>query len=102
MSGLASLISRPVLRMIPICSSLLSKEYFSSRWAPGRPPGRGPPCEDLYVSRLAFESTTINLCVSLSLLAIGTCCSATSCGRAGGGNDCVPAMVNDVSKSSDL
>jgi len=29
-------------------------------------------------------------CVSLSLLAIGACCSATSLGRSGGGRDWVP------------
>ena len=27
--------------------------------------------------------------VSLSLLEMGTCCSATNCGRLGGGSDCV-------------
>ncbi len=34
-SGLASLISRFILRITPMCSSLFSSEYFSSRGAPG-------------------------------------------------------------------
>lgn len=84
MSGRASLMSRPILRMTPMCSSLLRSEYFSSR------PFR-PPCDDLYVSRLAFDSTTINRFVSLSWAGIGVCCSATSCGSSGGGHDWVPA-----------
>ena len=73
MSGRASLISLFILRMTPMCSSLLRSEYFSSCL-----PGPLPPWEDLYVSKLAFESTTMRRCVSLSLEAIGTCCSATS------------------------
>jgi hypothetical protein len=84
MSGRASLMSRPILRMMPMWSSLLSREYFSSR---AEPPA--PPC-DLYVSRLAFERTTISRCVVLSLDAIGTCWSATSRGSSAGGNDWVP------------
>ena len=38
MSGLASLMSRFILRITPMCSSLFSSEYFSSRGAPGLPP----------------------------------------------------------------
>jgi hypothetical protein len=85
MSGRASLMSRFIFRMTPICSSLFRSEYFSSRMLPPR-----PPCDALYVSRLALDKTTINLCVFLSLEGIGTCCSATSCGSCGGGHDCVP------------
>ena len=76
-------MSRFIFRMTPICSSLLSKEYFSS-FTPPR-----PPWEALYVSRLAFDRTTISRWVSLSFDAIGTFCSATSCGSLGGGQDCV-------------
>lgn len=82
-SGRASLMSLPIFRMTPMCSSLLRSEYFAS-------PLR-PPCDDLYVSRLALESTTINRFVSLSWAGIGVCCSATSCGSSGGGHDWVPA-----------
>ena len=88
MSGRASLMSRFILRMTPMCSSLLSNEYLSSRCRPMRPPP--PPWEALYVSRLALERTTIRRCESLSLAGMGTCCSATSRGRAGGGSDWVP------------
>ena len=83
-SGRASLISRFIFRITPMCSSLFRREYFSSRRFPPR-----PPCDALYVSRLAWERTTTSLCVSLSWAAIGTCCSATSCGSWGGGHDCV-------------
>jgi len=82
-------MSRFILRMTPICSSLLSKEYLSSLCAPMRP---GPPCDALYVSRLALESTTMSRLVSLSDDATGTCCSATSCGNSGGGSDWVPVI----------
>lgn len=95
MSGRASLMSRFILRMTPMCSSLLSSEYLSSRCRPMRPPP--PPWEALYVSRLAFERTTIRRCESLSLAGMGWCCSATSRGRAGGGSDWVP--VNDAMAS---
>ncbi len=37
-SGRASLISRFILRMIPICSSLFNSEYLSSRIFAPRPP----------------------------------------------------------------
>jgi hypothetical protein len=83
-SGRASLMSLFILRIIPMCSSLFRSEYFSSR------PLR-PPCEGRYVSRLAFDRTTIKRWVSLSFAGIGTCCSATSCGSSGGGHDWVPA-----------
>ena len=79
-----------ILRMIPMCSSLLRSEYLSSLWTPIR---LAPPCVDLYVSRLALESTTMSLLVSLSVGGMATCCSATSCGSAGGGSDWVPAIV---------
>ena len=85
MSGLASLISRPIFRITPICSSLLSSEYFSSL-----PPGFSLWAAR-YVSREAFDKTTINRFVSLSPAAMGTCCSAMSRGSSGGGRDCVPA-----------
>jgi hypothetical protein len=61
--------------------------YFSSRPLPGL------ELTALKVSRLAWDRTTINRREFLSVDGIGTCCSATSCGRDGGGNDCVPAMV---------
>lgn len=43
MSGRASLMSRFILRMTPMCSSLFRSEYLSSRGRPGRP----TPCEAL-------------------------------------------------------
>lgn len=76
-------MSRFILRMTPICSSLLSNEYFSSLTEPIRP----AECEALYVSKLALERTTIRRLVSLSVGGIATCCSATNWGRAGGGKD---------------
>ena len=85
MSGRASLMSRFIFRITPMCSSLFRSEYLSSRMFPPR-----PPCDALYVSKLALDKTTTSLCVSLSLAAMGTCCSATSRGSAGGGHDCVP------------
>jgi len=91
-SGRASLMSRPIFRMTPICSSLFRSEYFSSLCTPGLP--FPPEKTALYVSRLALERTTMSLLVSLSVEGMGTCCSATSCGRAGGGRDCVPAIVS--------
>ena len=87
-SGRASLISRFIFLITPMCSSLFRREYFSSRIVPPR-----PPCDALYVSRLALDRTTTSLCVSLSWAAIGMCCSATSCGSAGGGHDCVPSQA---------
>ena len=81
-SGRASPMSLFIFRMTPICSSLFSSEYFSSLTTPPR-----LLWDDLYVSRLALERTTINLWVSLSLDAIGTCWWATSCGSSGGGHD---------------
>lgn len=93
MSGRASLISRFILRMTPICSSLFKSEYFSSRILLIR-----PPCDALYVSKLAFDNTTMSRWVSLSLEGMGVCCSATSCGSSGGGHDCVPKRLN-VSES---
>lgn len=101
MSGRASLISRPMRLMMPMCSSLLSSVYFSSRpTAPTRPafmlggitnepgPWAWPP--ERYVSREALLRTTMRRCVELSCAAMGTCCVATSCGSWGGGSDCVP------------
>lgn len=49
------------------------------------PPGLPPLWTARYVSRLAFDRTTISRCESLSLAAMGTCCSATSLGSSGGG-----------------
>jgi len=86
MSGRASLISRPILRMTPICSSLFSSEYFSS--LPGLPLWAAR-----YVSREAFDNTTINRFVSLSLVGIALCCSATRRGSSGGGRDCVRFLL---------
>src|SRR4051794_25986748 len=97
MSGRASLISRFILRITPMCSSLLSSEYRSSLAAPMR----AVLCEALYVSRLALDRTTMSRLVSLSLGAIGTCCSATSCGRAGGGSDWVPGEGAESGQQSE-
>jgi hypothetical protein len=96
MSGRASLMSRPILRMTPMWSSLLSRLYLSSR-APGPRP---VPCDALYVSRVALQSTTIRRCVSLSLVGMGACCSATSLGSSGGGIDCVPGGMTALSALS--
>jgi hypothetical protein len=44
-----------------------------------RPPGPCPePCEALYVSNVALQSTMIRRCVSFSLLAMGMRCSTTN------------------------
>lgn len=75
MSGLASEMSRFILRMMPMCSSLLRREYFSSRWTPMWP---GRECDDLYVSSDACDRTTIRRFESLSVGGMATCCSATS------------------------
>lgn len=83
-SGRASLISRFIFRMTPICSSLFSSENFSSLLPVL------PPREERKTSRVALDSTTISLCVTLSVSAMGTCCSATRHGSSGGGSDCVP------------
>src|SRR6185436_7710668 len=93
MSGLASLISRFILRMTPICSSLLRREYLSSRGTSLR---LGALCAALYVSRLALASTTIKRLVSLADDDMGTCCSATSLGSSGGGSDCVPIAAANL------
>ena len=89
-SGLASEISRFAFRITPMCSSEFSRVYFSSRPLPGFPEPTA-----LNVSRLALERTTMSRLEFLSVDGIGTCCSATSCGRDGGGKDCVPDMVED-------
>jgi len=71
-SGLASLMSRFIFLMMPMCSSLFSSVYFSSLTTPGLP-GRevaGGPC-----------ALALNFCV------------ATSCGSVGGGSDRVPSEV---------
>ena len=78
-------MSRFIFRITPICSSLFSSEYFSS--LPGMPGLPGPPWEALYVSRLALDRTTIRRCVCLSVVGMGTCCSAVSFGSDGGGSD---------------
>lgn len=96
MSGLASLMSRPILRITPMWSSLLSRLYLSSR-APGPRP---VPCDALYVSSVALHRTTIRRCVSLSLVGMGACCSATSLGSSGGGIDCVPVRSSVASALS--
>ena len=87
-SGRASLMSRFILRMTPMCSSLLSRVYFSSYRMPVL-----EMYEALYVSRLALESTTIRRRVDLSLALMGWCCSATSAGISGGGQDCDPVRA---------
>lgn len=80
-------MSRFIFRSTPMCSSLLRREYLSSRCMPVR---LDPPCAALYVSRLALDRTTMRRCESLSVGGIGVFCSATSCGRDGGGSDWVP------------
>lgn len=93
-------MSRFIFLMTPMCSSLLSSEYFSSRYVPVRlfP----PPYEALYVSRLALERTTIKRCESLSVGGMGVLCSATSCGSDGGGSDWVPVIVEVAMVSIEL
>ena len=92
-------MSRFIFLMTPMCSSLLSSEYFSSRYAPVR---LGPPYEALYVSKLALDKTTIRRCESLSVGGMGVLCSATSWGSDGGGSDWVPITIQGAVVSIDL